>query len=110
MDEVGLFDDVEPGYDGTEYDDPAYASAAGEFDQAFNANYAATQAREDARAAALVEDVMHPARRDEDRMARILSRAADGVYAGQQSDFAADEAAIEIQLANGGRGPCGPAR
>ena len=30
-----------------------------------------------------------------------------GVYDGQQSDFAADEAAIEITLANGGRGPCG---
>ena len=46
---------------------------------------------------------MRPAGRDEDRMARIISRAQDGVYSGQQADFASEAAAVEITLANGGQ-------
>ena len=103
MDETGLLDgEPEPG-DG--YGD-GYASAVEEFDSAFNERVAADAAREDARAAAVVEDMMHPARRDEDRMARIISRAQAGVYSGQQLSFAADEAAIELAVATG-KGPCG---
>ena len=48
--------------------------------------------REDASAAAMVEDTLHPARRDEDRMARIIARAGQGVYSGRQADFAAEQA------------------
>jgi len=88
------------------YDD-SYRAAAEGFDAAFNERYAADQAREDARAAAMVQDLMHPAKRDEDRMARLMSRAADGVYDGQQISFAADEAAVELAMATG-HGPCGP--
>ena len=105
---IDVLAEVEDSYDAPEaqmpYDDRA--SAFSEFDQAFTARQAADQAREDARAAALVEDVMHPARRDEDRMARLLRRAADGVYSGQQADFTADEAAVELAVATG-HGPCG---
>ena len=79
-----------------------------EFDATFNARQQAEQDRADARAAALVEDTLHPARRDEDRMARIISRAGQGVYGGQQQDFTAEAAGVEILLANGGAGPCGP--
>jgi hypothetical protein len=86
---------------------PDFSGAAADFDQAFSARARADAAREDARAAAIVEDVMHPARRDEDRMARIMARAQDGVYDGQQMSFAAEQAAVEITLANGA-GPCGP--
>ena len=106
MDEVGLLD----GYDDTEapvYDDSGYVSAAAEFDSAFSQRMAADQAREDARAAAAVEDVMRPARRDEDRMQRLMSRAGQGVYSGQQSDFASDEAAIKLAVSTG-KGACGP--
>jgi len=90
---------------GTMYDDPAYASAAQEFDASFSAAQAATQAREDARAAAMVEDTMNPARRDEDRMQRLISRAGQGVYSDQMADFAAESAAVELAVTTG-RGPC----
>lgn len=106
MAEVGLLD----GYDDTEgtmYGQD-YSDAAEQFDAAFNERYAAAQAREDARAAAQVEDTLHPARRDEDRMQRIISRAGQGVYSGQQMSFSAESAAVEIMLSNGGAGPCGP--
>ncbi len=56
-----------------------------------------------------MEDTLSPARRDEDKLARIMSRAADGLYSGQAASFTADAASVEIMLANGGRGPCGPA-
>ncbi len=105
MDEVGLLDDEG---DPVRYNED-YSGAVEQFDAAFTARAQAEQAREDARAAAIVEDLMHPARRDEDRMARIISRAQDGVYSGQQADFASEAAAVEITLANGGQGPCGPA-
>jgi hypothetical protein len=83
--------------------------AFSDFDAAFSARQRADAAREDARAAAIVQDTMHPARRDEDRMARIMSRASQGLYDGQMADFTAEAAAVEITLANGGHGPCGPA-
>ena len=99
---------AEPELPGPDYGDD-FANAAEQFDSAFNASYAATQAREHARAAAVVEDTLHPARRDEDKMARIIARARDGVYDGTGYGFAADAAAVEITLSNGGRGPRGPA-
>ena len=81
----------------------------GEFDAAFTQRAAAEQARQDAISAALVEDTLHPARRDEDRMARIMARAGQGVYDGQQAaSFTAEQAGIEVLLSNGGAGPCGP--
>jgi hypothetical protein len=43
--------------------DADYANAAASFDAAFEASYAAEQDRQDARAAAIVQDMMHPARR-----------------------------------------------
>ena len=89
------------------YDDSA--SAFAEFDAAFTARAQADAARADAIAAAQVEDMLHPARRDEDRMQRIISRAQAGVYSGRQADFSAEAASVEILMANGGRGPCGPA-
>jgi hypothetical protein len=78
------------------------------FDRAFNDRAAAGQARQDAIDAAIVEDTLRPTRRDEDRMARIVSRAADGVYDGQAGmlGFAAEEAAIDLAFSTG-RGPCG---
>ena len=106
MDEAGLLDG-----DGTEaptYDDPGYSAAAEQFDSAFNARVAADQARQDAISAAILEDTLHPARREEDKIARIMHRAADGVYDGQQMAFSSEQAGVEILLANGGHGPCGP--
>ena len=37
-----------------------------------------------------------------------MHRAADGVYDGQQMAFSSEQAGVEILLANGGHGPCGP--
>jgi len=79
-----------------------------DFDAAFNARVQADQDRQDAISAAIVEDTMHPARRDEDKVARIMFRAGQGVYSGQQADFTAEAAGVEILLANGGHDPCGP--
>jgi hypothetical protein len=82
--------------------------AMGEFNAVFEDSWAQQQAREDARAAAIVEDVLHPARRDEDRMARVIARAQAGVYdAPAALGFAGQSAAIELAVATG-QGPCGP--
>ena len=54
-------------------------------------------------------DLIRPAVRSEDKMARIMAKASAGLYDGQQADFTAEAAAVEILLANGGHGPCGPA-
>jgi hypothetical protein len=79
-----------------------------EFDTAFNARAAADAARQDAIAAAIVEDTMHPARRDEDRMARLMQRAADGVYDTDPAlTFANESRAMELAVASG-QAPCGP--
>jgi hypothetical protein len=103
MDEVGLLDD-----EGDQmYDDAGYQAAAEQFDSAFTARAQAEQDRQDAISAAIVEDTLHPARRDEDKIARIMRRAADGVYSGQQADFTAEAAAVEILMSNGGHGACG---
>ena len=91
-----------------EADESGQHDAFSEFDAAFTARQQADQAREDARAAAILEDTLHPARRDEDGMARIMARAQDGLYDGQLADFTAEAAGVEILLANGGHGPCGP--
>jgi hypothetical protein len=85
--------------------DAGPAADFSEFDAAFNARVQADLAREDARAAALVEDVMHPARRDEDRMARLMRRAADGLYDEQQLSFASEAGAVELAVTTG-RGLC----
>lgn len=85
-----------------------FTDAAADFDAAFSARAQADADRADAISAALVEDTLHPARRSEDKLARIMHRAAQGVYSGQQADFSAEQAGVEILLANGGHGPCGP--
>ena len=107
MDEAGLLDG-----DGTEdpvYDD-SYRAAAEQFDAAYSARVAASAAREAARAEFDAMDLIRPARRSEDKVARIMARASAGLYDGQeQMSFAAEQSAIEIQLANGGYGNCGPA-
>jgi hypothetical protein len=77
-----------------------------DFDAAFTAHAQAEQYRSEARAAAIVEDTMNPARRDEDRMARLMHRAADGVYDGLPLSFAAESSAVELAVATG-RGLCG---
>jgi hypothetical protein len=83
--------------------------ALGEFNDAFTSSYAAEQARQDAISAALVQDTLHPARRDEDRLARAGSHAAEGVYDTPPAvAFASQRAAIELASATG-RAPCGPA-
>ncbi len=102
-----VLDEVEGEGDPVRYNDE-FTDAAEQFDAAFTAGIAAEQAREDTRAAAVVEDMIRPARRMEDKIARAMHRAADGVYGGQQADFTAEAAALEITLANGGSGPCGP--
>ncbi len=79
-----------------------------DFDAAFTARQQAEQDRADARAAAILEDTLHPVHRQEDKIARAMHRAAQGVYDGQQADFTAEQAGVEILLANGGHGPCGP--
>lgn len=85
----------------------AEADAFSDFDAAFSARAAADQDRADAIAAAQVEDILHPARRDEDRMARIISRAGQGVYDGQPAmSFAAEVSAVELAMATG-QGICG---
>ena len=85
-----------------------WSDAAAEFDAAFTQRAQAEQARQDAIAAAILEDTLHPATRQEDKIARAISRAAQGVYGGQRADFTAEAAGVEIMLANGGHGPCGP--
>jgi hypothetical protein len=77
-----------------------------EFDAAFNARAAAEQARQEAIAAAVVEDTLFPLRRQEDKLARAMHRAADGVYSGQQLSFASESSAVELAMATG-RGICG---
>jgi hypothetical protein len=84
---------------------PDFSGAAGEFDAAFSARTRADAAREQARAAL---DALPPAVRQEDKVARAISRAGHGLYDGQQMSFAAEQAAVEIILSNGGNGPCGP--
>jgi hypothetical protein len=86
--------------------EPATADAFTEFDRAFSARISADAARQDAISAAIVEDTMHPARRDEDRMARIVARAADGVYSGLAMSNGGYEAAVELAVATG-KGTCG---
>ena len=54
-----------------------------EFDAAFSARQQADADRQDAISAALVEDALHPATRAEDKIARIMHRAAQGVYDGR---------------------------
>lgn len=88
-----------------ESDERGQRDSFNEFDAAFSARQQASQDRADARAAAQVEDLMHPARRDEDRMARIMARAGQGVYADQQLSFTAESSAVELAMATG-RGLC----
>jgi hypothetical protein len=51
---------------------------------------------------------MHPVRREEDKIARIMARAEAGLYHGQSADFASEQAAVELAMATG-RGNCCPA-
>jgi Mu-like prophage I protein len=84
-----------------------YSDAFSEFDSAFNARVQADQDRQDAISAAIVEDTMHPARRDEDKLARIMQRAQDGVYSGQQMAFSSEQSTVELAMTTG-HAPCGP--
>lgn len=105
MDEAGLLDGggtEDPVYD------PGYAAAAEQFDAAYSARVVADAAREQARFEFDQLDLLRPAIRSEDRMARIMAKAGAGLYDGQQQDFTAEAAGVEILLANGGHGPCGP--
>ncbi len=81
--------------------------AAGQFDAAFSQRLAADARREQARAEFEQLDLIRPARRSEDKLERIMARASAGLYDGQQADFTAEAASVEIMLANGGSGPCG---
>jgi hypothetical protein len=87
--------------DGMTYD------ALGDFNDAFTARAQADQARSDARAAAIVQDTLRLARRDEDRLARAVSRAQAGVYDTPAAlGFALQSPAIELAVQTG-RGMCG---
>jgi hypothetical protein len=76
-----------------------------EFDTAFNARQQAEADRQEAIAAAVVEDTLFPLRRQEDKLARAMARAADGVYGGRQISFASESRAVELAMATG-RGLC----
>lgn len=79
------------------------------FDETFSRAAQAAADREAARAEFDMLDVVRPAKRAEDRIARIMAKAEAGLYDGQQQmSFAAEQSAVEIMLANGGAGPCGP--
>ena len=78
---------------GMPYDDPGYASAAQEFDAAFSQRAAADAAREAARFEFEQMDLIRPARRAEDRMARIMAKAGAGLYSGQEYGFSAEAGA-----------------
>ena len=115
MDETGMLDGGDGDSELSDDELEMLMQAAGndadpftEFDTAFAARAQADADREDARAAAIVEDTLHPARREEDKIARIMARAGQGLYHGQQADFAAEQAAVELAAATG-RGNCGPA-
>ena len=82
------------------------ADAFSEFDAAFTARAQAEQDRQDAISAAILEDTLHPATRMEDKLARAMSRAAAGVYDGQQMAFASEQSAVELAMATG-HAPCG---
>ena len=92
---------------GYQYDQEA-ASALSEFDATFQHNYAAEVAREQARAAADLDDLTSPARRDEDIVARAIARASAGIYdTSRVSTFAGDQdRAVEL-TATTGQGLCG---
>jgi hypothetical protein len=90
--------------DDVSYDDDGLA----EFGAAFDRSYAAQAALEAARQQAALEDTIAPARRDEDRLARAVSRASQGLYGTSPAlGFANEAAAVELAAATG-RGPCGP--
>ena len=75
---------------------------------AHDAAYAAGQARQDARDTAILQDTVAPARRDEDKMSRAVTRASQGLYGTPYAASLANEiAAIELAGATGSR-PCGP--
>ena len=84
-----------------------YSDAVESFDAAFAERAAAEQAREQARLEFAEMDLIRLARRMEDKVARAFAKAEAGLYDGQQADFAAEAAAVEIMLSNGGSGPCG---
>ena len=62
------------------YDDDSYAAAAERFDAAFSARMAADARREAARAEFEQLDLIRPAVRSEDRVARVMAKAQAGLY------------------------------
>jgi hypothetical protein len=78
-----------------------------EFNETFSARAQAEQDRQQAREAFDALDMIRPARRAEDKVARVMARAQAGLYDGQEMAFSAEQAAVEIILSNGGSGPCG---
>lgn len=99
-------------------DELAGAAASGlppqfsDFDQAFTQNYAADQARELARQAADMDDLAHPARKDEDIIARAIARASAGIYDTSRAVSFASPGAAAIELSTEltmatGEGICG---
>jgi hypothetical protein len=83
-----------------------------QFNETFTANWAAEQARDQARQAADLDDLISPARTDEDIVARAIARASAGIYdTSRVSSFAspsgeAIELATELTMATG-EGLCG---
>lgn len=91
---------------GYQYDQGA-ADALSDFDATFQHSYAAEAAREQARGYAEIEDLTRPVIRDEDIMARAMSRIESGIYdTSRVSTFANQDRAIDL-TAQTGAGLCG---
>jgi len=78
-----------------------YHDSVEQFDTAFSQRAAAEQAREQARLEFAEMDLIRPAKRAEDRVARVLAKAEAGLYSGQQMSFASEQAAIELVMGTG---------
>ena len=76
-----------------------------EFNAVHAASYADGYAREQARQVAQMQDLLAPARRDEDKLARAVQRAQAGVY--DTLGLSNQAAAIELASQHR-RSPCGP--
>ena len=83
-----------------------YRDSVEQFDTAFAERAAAEQAREQARLEFAEMDLVRPAKRAEDKVARAFAKASHGLYDGQQMSFAADERAVELTVSTG-KGICG---
>ncbi len=102
LDEVQAEEDLNHGYRNTEA-----AGYLSEFEAVHDRNYVAEAAREQARGYAEIEDLTRPVIRDEDIMARAISRLEQGIFdTSRVSSFANRDRAVELTALTG-EGLCG---